>query len=130
MTQNPTLELRKDPEFLHYYGDALGRIVTAEAALVRAGEDYLAYTREEAAGGAPFDVAHEYQLTLVELHCIEMAWDAINIIYKTAGTSASVKEGQPIGRYLRNIAALRTHPILQMDRVAMKAAKLTFGVEG
>ena len=130
MTQNPTLQLSTDPEFLHYYGDALSRIVTAEAALVRAGEDYLAFAREEAAGGAMFDVAREYQITLVELHCIEMAWEAINIIYKTAGTSASVKEGQPIGRYLRNIAALRTHPILQMDRIAMKAAKLKFEVAG
>jgi len=59
---------------------------------------------------------------------MEMAWEAIDIIFKEAGTSASVKQGQPIGRYLRNIATIRTHPIMQIDRIAMKAAKTAFGV--
>ncbi len=127
-TQNPTLELYKDAEFLAYYGKALTRIVTAETALIQAGEDYVAYCREEAEGGAPFDTAREYRISLTELACIDMAWEAIELIYKEAGTSASVKEGQPIGRYFRNVAAIRTHPILQMDRTAMKAAKVAFGL--
>jgi 3-hydroxy-9,10-secoandrosta-1,3,5(10)-triene-9,17-dione monooxygenase len=58
-----------------------------------------------------------------------MAWEAIDLIFRTAGTSSSVKAGQPIGRYFRNIAAIRTHPIQQMDRIAMSAAKTKFGVE-
>ena len=75
------------------------------------------------------DCAREYRLTLIAIQCINMAWDAIDLIYRTAGTSASVKAGQPIGRYFRNIAAIRTHPIMQMVRVAMSAAKVEFGVE-
>ena len=127
-TQNPSLELYTDAEFLNYYGKALAKVVTAESALLQAAEEYLGYCREEAEGGAPFDVTREYRLSLVELSCIDMAWDAIEIIFKEAGTSASVKAAQPVGRYFRNIAAIRTHPIMQIDRVAMKAAKAEFGV--
>lgn len=127
-TQNPALELYKDPEFLAYYGKALTKIVTAETALVQAGNDYVTYCREEAEGGAPFDFKREYRISLTELTCIELAWEAIDIIYKEAGTSASVKAAQPIGRYMRNVAAIRTHPILQLDRTAMKAAKVEFGI--
>jgi 3-hydroxy-9,10-secoandrosta-1,3,5(10)-triene-9,17-dione monooxygenase len=127
-TQNPTLELYRDPEFLAYYGKALTKIVTAETALLQAGNDYLTYCREDAEGIAPFDLKREYRISLAELTCIELAWEAIDIIYKQAGTSASVKAAQPIGRYMRNVAAIRTHPILQLDRTAMKAAKVEFGV--
>jgi 3-hydroxy-9,10-secoandrosta-1,3,5(10)-triene-9,17-dione monooxygenase len=128
-TQRPLLKLDKEPEFLHYYGQALTKIVTAEAALIRAGDEFMLFAREDAAGIAPFDAAREYRLTLIAIQCIEMAWQAIELIYRTAGTSASVKHGQPIGRVFRNIAAIRTHPIMQMDRIAMSAAKTNFGVE-
>ena len=128
-TQRPTLQLSKEPEFLHYYGQALTKVSTAEAALIRAGEEFMIFTREDKAGIAKFDFEREYRLTLIAIECINMAWDAIDLIYRTAGTSASVKAGQPIGRYFRNIAAIRTHPIMQMDRVAMSAAKVEFGVE-
>ncbi|MGZ5896142.1 MAG: hypothetical protein ACXWJ6_07810, partial [Xanthobacteraceae bacterium] len=127
-TQQPTLERDKDPEFLHYYGQALTKIATAEAALIRAGQEFVIFAREDTDGVAPFDRAREYRLTLIALQSIELAWQAIELIYRTAGTSASVKHGQPIGRFFRNIAAIRTHPIMQMDRIAMNAAKVHFGV--
>jgi 3-hydroxy-9,10-secoandrosta-1,3,5(10)-triene-9,17-dione monooxygenase len=128
-TQRPTLQLSKEPEFLHYYGQALTKVSTAEAALIRAGQEFMIFTEEEKAGIAKFDFAREYRLTLIAIQCINLAWEAIELIYRTAGTSASVKVGQPIGRYFRNIAAIRTHPIMQMDRVAMSAAKVNFGIE-
>jgi 3-hydroxy-9,10-secoandrosta-1,3,5(10)-triene-9,17-dione monooxygenase len=118
-----------DPEFHQHYGRALANVVTAEAALVRAGEEFMAFTREDSDGGTPFDLAREQRLSLIGLRAIELAWEAIDLIYRTAGTSASVKHGQPIGRFYRNIAAIRTHPILQLDRVAMAAARTRFGLE-
>jgi 3-hydroxy-9,10-secoandrosta-1,3,5(10)-triene-9,17-dione monooxygenase len=127
-TQLPQLERDKDPEYLHYYGQALTKIVTAEAALVRAGQEFMTFAREDMEGIATFDRAREYRLTLIALQSIELAWQAIELIYRTAGTSASVKQGQPIGRAFRNIAAIRTHPIMQADRVAMNAAKANFDV--
>ncbi len=125
----PHLERFKDPEFQHHYGRALALTATAEAALIRAGEDFMDYAREDAAGGAPFDDAREQRLTLIELQSIQLAWEAVELIYRTAGTTAAVKQGQPIGRFFRNLAAIRTHPALQFDRTAMAAARTRFGVQ-
>ena len=124
----PFLERAKDPEFQRYYGQALALVATAGAALVRAGEEFMDYTREEAEGGAPFDDEREQRLTLIEQQCLRLAWEAVELIYRTAGTSASAKEGQPIGRLFRNLAVINTHPALQLDRFGMIAARTRLGI--
>ena len=124
----PYAERRTDPEFHRHFGTALSLVVTAEAALIRQGEEFMQACQDDAKGVAPFTVEREQRLSLIALNAIEMAWQAIDIVYRTSGTSASVKEGQPIGRFMRNIAAIRTHPILQLDRMAINAAKTKLGV--
>ena len=124
----PFLERAKDPEFQRYYGQALALVSTAEAGLVRAGEEFMDYAREAADGGAPFDDEREQRLTLIEQQCHRLAWEAVELIYRTAGTSASAKNGQPIGRVFRNMAVINTHPALQLDRFGMTAARTRLGV--
>ena len=119
----PFLERTEDPEFQAHYGRALALIATAEAALVRAGEDFMAYAAEAAAGGEPFGEERELGLTLIEQQCVRLAWEAMELIYRTAGTSASAKQGAAIGRIFRNMAVINTHPALQLDRTAVAAAK-------
>jgi 3-hydroxy-9,10-secoandrosta-1,3,5(10)-triene-9,17-dione monooxygenase len=122
----PFLERREDPEFQAHYGRALALIATAEAALVRAGEDFMAYAAEAAAGGEPFGEERELGLTLVEQQCVRLAWEAMELIFRTAGTSASARSGASIGRIFRNMAVINTHPALQLDRTAVAAAKARF----
>ena len=119
----PFLERTEDPEYQAHYGRALALIATAEAALVRAGEDFMAYAAEAAAGGEPFGEERELGLTLVEQQCVRLAWEAMELIFRTAGTSASAKAGAAIGRIFRNMAVINTHPALQLDRTAVAAAK-------
>jgi 3-hydroxy-9,10-secoandrosta-1,3,5(10)-triene-9,17-dione monooxygenase len=123
----PFLERAQDPEFQRYYGQALALVSTAEAGLVRAGEEFMDYAREEAGGGAPFDDEREQRLTLIEQQCHRLAWEAVELIYRTAGTTASAKNGQPIGRVFRNMAVINTHPALQLDRFGMTAARTRLG---
>lgn len=122
----PHMERTEDPEFQHHYGAALTLIATAEAALVRAGEEFMDYAREAAEGGAPFDDERELRLTLIEQHCVKLAWQAMDLIYRTAGTSASAKQGAAIGRIFRNMAVINTHPALQLGRTYLAAAKARF----
>ena len=124
----PYQERIKEPEFQHHYGRALALIATAEAALVRAGEDYMDYAREEVAGGAAFGDERDQRLVLVEQQCIRLAWEAIDLIYRTVGTSDAAKEGRMIGRIFRNMAVINTHPGLQLDRTAIMAARTRFGL--
>jgi 3-hydroxy-9,10-secoandrosta-1,3,5(10)-triene-9,17-dione monooxygenase len=122
--------LSQNPEYQMHYGKALALVSTAEAAFIRAGEEFMEYAREEAAGGAPFDVERDQRLTIIENKCIAMAWEAVDLIYKTAGTSASAKQGTMLGRLFRNMAVLNTHPALQLDRSSLAAAKTQLGDSG
>ena len=124
----PHLERSEDPEFQRHYGTALALIATAEAALVRAGEEFMDFAAEAAKGGPPFDEERELRLTLVEQQCVRLAWEAMELIFRTAGTSASAKRGAAIGRIFRNMAVINTHPALQLDRTAVAAAKARFKV--
>ena len=122
----PFLERSQDPEFQTYYGRALSLIATAEAALVRAGEEFMAFAAEAAGGGEPFGEARDLRLTLIEQQCVRLAWEAMELIFRTAGASASAKQGAALGRIFRNMAVINTHPALQLDRTAMAAAKARF----
>ena len=124
----PYHERHKEPEFQAHYGGALALIATAEAALVRAGEEYMDFAREEAAGGAAFDDEKDQRLILIEQQAIRLAWEAVELIYRTVGTSDAAKEGAPIGRIFRNMAVINTHPALQLDRTAINAARTRFGL--
>ena len=123
----PYLERREDPEFQRHYGQALALVSTAEAALVRAGEEFMDFARADADGGEPFGEEREHRLTLIEQQCVRMAWDAVELIFRTAGTSASAKAGAPIGRVFRSLAVINTHPALQLDRFGMIAARTRLG---
>jgi 3-hydroxy-9,10-secoandrosta-1,3,5(10)-triene-9,17-dione monooxygenase len=125
----PNLERTDDPEFQRHYGSALALISTTEAALIRAGDEFMAYAAEAASGGPAFDEARELRLTLIEQQCVRLAWEAMELIYRTAGTSASAKQGAAIGRIFRNMAVINTHPALQLDRTAIAAAKARFKPE-
>ena len=122
----PFVERQDDPEFQRHYGQALALISTAEAALVQAGEEFMTYARDAASGGPAFDEDRELRLTLIEQQAVRLAWEAMELIYRTAGTSASAKQGAAIGRIFRNMAVINTHPALQLDRTAIAAAKARF----
>ncbi|MBV8085142.1 MAG: oxidoreductase, partial [Chloroflexi bacterium] len=120
----PHLERTADPEYHAHYGRALAWVSTAEAACVRAGEEYMEYARTEADGGPPFDREKELRLSLIEQQAIRMSWEAVELIFRTAGTTASAKQGAALGRVFRNMAVINTHPALQLERTGMAAAKL------
>ena len=88
----------------------------------------MEYAREEAAGGAAFDDERDLRLLLVEQQAIRLAWDGMELIYRTVGTSDAARDGATIGRIFRNMAVINTHPALQPDRTAINAARARFGL--
>lgn len=119
----PHAERMHDPLAQQAYGEALSLVATAEAAMIQSGEDYMCLSRQQAGQDGAFDNARGLQLTLIAQRCVDLAWQAIDLIYRAAGTSASAKQGMPIGRAMRNVAVLRTHPVLQREPTAMRAAQ-------
>lgn len=124
----PIVEKCHDPVSQIQYGAARALAATAEAALLKAGEDYETLAGESARSGQPFDAMRETELVLIAQRCVGMAWEAVDLIYRTAGTTASAKLGQPIGRIQRNLSVLRTHPVLQFEQTQRTMAKLAFRI--
>ncbi|HVV92837.1 MAG TPA: acyl-CoA dehydrogenase family protein [Hyphomicrobiales bacterium] len=124
----PFHERAKEADIQHTYGRALALVATAEAALVGAGEEYMAFAREAAEGGHSFDDERDQRITLIEHSCTRMAFEAVETLFRTAGTSSTAKEGQPLGRVFRNLAVIGTHPAMQLDRMAIAAARTKFGL--
>jgi 3-hydroxy-9,10-secoandrosta-1,3,5(10)-triene-9,17-dione monooxygenase len=127
-TYPPYQEKFHDPLALCQFGTALRLITTAQSALIQSGEDYMRYAKEEAEEGAPFNEHRELGLRLVAIQCVQIAWEAFDLIFQTAGTSSSARVDHPLSRLMRNFAVLRTHAVLQLDNSAAAAARVHFGL--
>jgi 3-hydroxy-9,10-secoandrosta-1,3,5(10)-triene-9,17-dione monooxygenase len=117
----------QEAEFQQHFGEAQALIDTAEAALLKLTSDYMDLAREHLASAAPLDEERERRLILMEQHVIRLAWDAVELMFRTSGTSAAAKSS-PLGRTLRNLAVIRTHVTLQLDHTATNAGRLHFGL--
>lgn len=113
--------------FQRNFGEAQGLIDTAEAALLKVAADYVENARSERQEGIPYTAETVRRLVVVEQRCVQMAWEAVELMFRTAGTSSAGKSAA-LGRYFRNLAVIRTHTILQLDHTATNAARLHFGL--
>jgi 3-hydroxy-9,10-secoandrosta-1,3,5(10)-triene-9,17-dione monooxygenase len=116
-----------EAEFQRHFGEAQALIDTAEAALLKLTADYMDLAREHVETPAPLDEEMERRLILMEQQVIRLAWEAVELMFRTSGTSAAAKSS-PLGRTLRNLAVIRTHVTLQTDHTAGNAGRLHFGV--
>src|SRR6202522_719751 len=117
----------QEGEFQQHFGEAQALIDTAEAALLKLTADYMDLARRHVETGAPLDEEMERRLILIEQHVIRLAWDAVELMFRTSGTSAAGKSS-PLGRALRNLAVIRTHVTLQLDHTATTAGRLHFSL--
>jgi 3-hydroxy-9,10-secoandrosta-1,3,5(10)-triene-9,17-dione monooxygenase len=127
-TNFPPFHVRsREAEFQQYFGEAQALIDTAEAALLKMTADYMDLARRHVESGTPLEEEMERRLILIEQHVIRLAWDAVELMFRTSGTSAASKSS-PLGRALRNLAVIRTHVTLQLDHTAGNAGRLHFGI--
>jgi 3-hydroxy-9,10-secoandrosta-1,3,5(10)-triene-9,17-dione monooxygenase len=127
-TSFPPFHLRSlEAEFQQHFGEAQALIDTAEAALLKMTADYMGLARAHAESATPLDEEMERRFILIEQHVIRLAWDAVELMFRTSGTSAAAKSS-PLGRALRNLAVIRTHVTLQLDHTATNAGRLRFGL--
>jgi 3-hydroxy-9,10-secoandrosta-1,3,5(10)-triene-9,17-dione monooxygenase len=127
-TNFPPFHVRSlEAEFQQHFGEAQALIDTAEAALLKMTADYMDLARHHVETGTPLDEEMERRLILIEQRIIHLAWDAVELMFRTSGTSAAAKSS-PLGRALRNLAVIRTHVTLQLDHTATNAGRLHFGL--
>jgi len=123
----PFEPLVEQAEFQRHFGHAQSLIDTAEAALVQLGSNYMEQARRQAENGIAITDEEERRLLMIEQQCVRLAWEAVELLFRTAGSSSAAASA-PLGRYFRNLAVIRTHITLQIDRTAVNAARLHFGM--
>ncbi|MGK5550598.1 acyl-CoA dehydrogenase family protein [Actinomadura kijaniata] len=115
----PVVPRYRDPDYQLWYGDAVGMIRTAEAALLNAVQQW-----HDAAAQGPSAVTRELDLRLSAVcrHVAKLCWDAMEgIIMPTAGSSA-IRHGERLERLWRDMSTLRTHAGLSilLPTIAMR----------
>jgi 3-hydroxy-9,10-secoandrosta-1,3,5(10)-triene-9,17-dione monooxygenase len=65
----------------------------------------------------PFSDERDLELQLLEQHATRLAGDAMDLMFRTAGTHVA-QSGSMLQRYFRDMAVLKTHIAAQTDRGA------------
>jgi 3-hydroxy-9,10-secoandrosta-1,3,5(10)-triene-9,17-dione monooxygenase len=119
--------LRRD---LHVFQRLLGEVTayvdTAEATLGQIAPIWTGYAGR-AAAGQPASDEEERRLLLVEQQVIETCWKAVDLVFRTSGSSASNK-GQRVERYFRDLNMVRTHITLQYERTSENVGRMRLGL--
>jgi 3-hydroxy-9,10-secoandrosta-1,3,5(10)-triene-9,17-dione monooxygenase len=112
-------------DFQRPFGMALGLVDAAESVVVRGAELYMEYCRRGVEGGEPFTVQEDYRLFTQAQHAMRMVWEAVETLFRTAGSTAS-KDGQPMQRYYRDLSMFRGHFSAQFENFAQMRTQAHF----
>jgi 3-hydroxy-9,10-secoandrosta-1,3,5(10)-triene-9,17-dione monooxygenase len=113
-------------QFQHHFGHARGLIDTAERALLQLGLDYLEMGRRTLAGSPP-SAEEERRYMRVVQQCLEMSWQAVELMFRTAGSSVAKRDSM-LARSFRNMAVIRTHITMQEHLTSTNLGRLHFGI--
>lgn len=122
----PKTKLMEHHEFQHYFGVAQALLDNADAALLKAAQDYMTACTAQAEQGVDFSEEEDRRIFLMVQQATRLAFEAVDRIFTTAGTQTG-QSASMLGRYYRDISVQRTHFTQQMDRTAVNFARLHFG---
>lgn len=119
-TVPPFVPRTEDPDFLRYFGGALVKLATGEAATWNALETWLRYAEENTAGIAPFSAAKDNLLGGIGREVMLQAWEVVERdLYRTVGSSAS-KKGERFEHIFRDMAQAAGHRNPQLRDVTFR----------
>jgi 3-hydroxy-9,10-secoandrosta-1,3,5(10)-triene-9,17-dione monooxygenase len=97
-----------DETYQRWYGSALVKLKTAEAAIHGAGEQHMAACRRQAAGGAPVSYGEDMLIAAIAREAMVDLWEVAQAeIFRTAGSSAA--RHNRFERLFRDLAMLNSH---------------------
>ncbi len=112
----PASPLRADlTVFQRILGQATALVDTAEAALWHVARSWTEQSEHAAATGVHVSDENERRLILIEQQVIELCSQAVELVFRTGGSSAA-RKGERIERYFRDLNMVRTHVTLQYER--------------
>lgn len=99
----------QDPDHQRWYGTALGKLATAEAAVLRCAEEHMELCERTAAGRAPYSEEEEQRIGIIAREAIVQVWEAVDgSLFRNVGSSA-MKTGQRFERVWRDLTMIASH---------------------
>ncbi len=130
-TQRPPTVLRaEDPDYQRWFGAAIGKLATAEAAMLSAGDQWTELARRNVEEDAGFSREDDMVLNFIAREGMRMAWDAMQEhLIRTAGSS-SLRDGERLQRIYRDMTMGHGHfASLFGDVVTRRIGQYRLGVE-
>ena len=89
LTRRPPMVLRKyDSDFQRWFGAAMAKIATAEAALLNAADQHMELCQRFVDEGVPFSYADDMRVGCIGREALLQAWETMQgDIWRTAGSS-------------------------------------------
>ena len=112
-------------EYQHHLGQAIALVDVAEAALLEGTDRYFDQAKRAFASGRPADESAEEtrRLVLIEQQCIRLSGEAVDLLFRTGGTSGA-RTGSRMANAMLALTVLRTHMGLQWDRTMINLGRL------
>lgn len=109
-TQRPPTVLRaEDPDYQRWFGAAVGKLATAEAAMLGAADQWTELARRNVEEDAGFSRENDMLLNFIAREGMRMAWDAMQEhLIRTAGSSA-LRDGERLQRIYRDMTMGHGH---------------------
>ena len=122
----PPFSLRAEvPEYQRHFGDAWALVSVAESVVMKVAADYMEFARADVEDGVEFSDERDLQLQLLEQYATRLAGDAIDLMFRTAGTHVAQSKSM-LQRYFRDMAVIKTHIAAQTDRGAESFGRMHF----
>ena len=126
-TAGPAGVLRSETaDYRRWYGLALGKIDAAEDILIRSGEAFMRSCREATEHNSDFVTEEGMRLNSATHHAVNLGWEAVELIYRTSGTSEGGRKASRIVRYYRDYSTARTNIGLQYEPYAERLSGVHF----
>ena len=98
-----------DETFHRWFGSALAKLATAEAAMYNAADQHMEACRRAVEDGIPYTYGEDMRIGCIGREVIIQAWEIFQSeIFRTAGSSAAV-DGSRFERIYRDMSMLNSH---------------------
>ncbi|WP_426191366.1 acyl-CoA dehydrogenase family protein [Massilia sp. DWR3-1-1] len=114
------------PDYQRPYGIALGKLEAARHAVLGAAQEYMDLARLCMEGERTYLRSDDMRLQAGMQQAAQLSFEAVDMLYRAAATSASAKNGTRMQRYFRDISMARTNPGLQFELKAADLARQLF----
>jgi 3-hydroxy-9,10-secoandrosta-1,3,5(10)-triene-9,17-dione monooxygenase len=117
----------EDPHSQRIHGQAAALVDSAEAIVETLTARYHQYAERWASAGEPFDIGKAIKLYSMAQQAGAMAAEAVELMFRSAGTSASVPASR-LARYFRDTAMYRGHQSSQRETYWARMSLVRLGL--